>query len=225
MHALFRLPLLATAALLSVTPSLGLAESPLPDPVAPAVVGRPLDQLIPAPAPRHKAAPVRKAANRRAAASRVATKPVEARQPATKLATAATAATAAPTTSRADKRASNERADPPSRPDEVSESAHLARKGPGEGAYFTDPYRIAARKYYEAHPVLRPAVNWKVGEPVPSGAVVALLPHGLLAVLPSAPAGHHYVELGGEVVLIASQTTRVVDGISRDRAETALLFR
>jgi hypothetical protein len=68
-------------------------------------------------------------------------------------------------------------------------------------------------------------VKWKIGEPVPREAVVALVPRPLLAALPPVPPGHQYVELGGEVVLVAAGSRMVVDGISRPRNETALLSR
>jgi hypothetical protein len=114
---------------------------------------------------------------------------------------------------------------PATKPVVVAANAPVRRKAAGDGAYFTDQHRSAAHQYYEAHPVLRPIVKWTIGAPVPSGAVVALVPRGLLAALPQVPPGHQYVELGGDVVLIATGSKMVVDGISRGRMETALLAR
>ena len=41
------------------------------------------------------------------------------------------------------------------------------------------------------------------------------VPKGLLAALPPLPPGYRYVELAGEVVMVASTSKMVVDGISR----------
>ena len=56
MHPIDRLPLLAGLLLLAAT-QVAAAETPLPDPIAPAVIGRPLDEIRPAARPaRPKAA-------------------------------------------------------------------------------------------------------------------------------------------------------------------------
>lgn len=232
MHALLRSPLLPAAALLLAAPWT-LAQAPLPDPVAPAVIGRPLDQLAPA---RPKAAPAKPAAAKASPAPQVAaspaakpTAPVVAAAPAVATAPAAVpvsvAPSAAPSTQRTAKPAVDDRADPRMQLDDVGKGTNFARKPLGEGAYFGERHRNAARRFYDANPVMRPAVKWKIGEPVPAGAVVAMVPRGLLAALPPVPPGHAYVELGGEVVLVASESRMVVDGISRPSAGTAVVSR
>jgi hypothetical protein len=138
----------------------------------------------------------------------------------------AAAPQAAPARQREAKQAVDDRAGDAATPQgEVGQGRQFSRKPLGEGAYIGQRHRKAVRKYYEQHPVLRPAVKWKIGEPVPAGAVAAMVPRGLLAVLPKVPPGHQYVELGGEVVLIASGSKMVVDGISRGGGETAQLAR
>lgn len=232
MHALFRLPLPPAAALLLAAAPLAFAESPLPDPIAPAVIGRPLHQIGPAKAAKHKAA-AKRAAARAAAAKRSAARQLAAHPAARTAVAAAPAAQAvpvaaqqqAPGTTRAAKQALDDRADPRMTASEVGKGTHFARKPTAAGAYFGDRHRSAARKYYEEHPVMRPVVHWKIGEPVPRDAVVARVPSALLAVLPKVPPGHQYVELGGDVVLIATGSKMVVDGIARGRGETAMVSR
>lgn len=113
------------------------------------------------------------------------------------------------------KQAVDDRADPRMRSDDVGKGTRFARKPLAPGAYFSERHRIAVRKYYAQHPVRGAAANWKIGEPVPRGARLKPVPKGLLARLPALPPGHRYVQLGGEVVLIAAGSKMVVDGISR----------
>ena len=167
MHPMLRLPLLRGALLLALAP-VALAQTPPQDPVPPAVLGRPLEQVGPA-----------AAAERRA------------------------------------KQAVDDRADPRMRTDDVGNGTHFARKPLAPGAYFGERHRIAVRKYYAEHPVRGDGANWKIGEPVPRGARLKAVPKGLLARLPPLPPGHRYVQLRGEVVLIAAGSRMVVDGISR----------
>ena len=193
MHVTLRLPLLSCVLLLAAAPH-AWAESPLPDPVPPAVIGRPLDQIQPA-------------------------RPVRAKPPAAKPAAPrpqAAAAGQAPSSSQHQaKQALDDRADPRMQMVGVGTGTHFARKPLGPGAYFGDRHRAAVRKYYGEHPGAGPAVNWRIGEPVPRGAALGTVPRGLLGSLPPVPPGHRYVELGGEVVLMASGSKMVVDGISR----------
>jgi hypothetical protein len=218
MRALYRFPLLPVGALLLVAAPHALAESPLmPDPVAPAVIGRPLDQIRPVRPKRaktHKPAAAKPKLATSSTATQAGVKPAAATAMG---AGAAPVAAAAPAPQHAAKQALDDRADVNMKPPPVGEGTHFARKALGEGAYFGDRHRNAAYKFYEEHPVKRPAVDWKIGEPVPRGAIVAMVPRALLAVLPKVPPGHQYVELGGDVVLIATQSKMVVDGISRRR--------
>jgi hypothetical protein len=50
---------------------------------------------------------------------------------------------------------------------------------------------------------------------VPKEAAVTPVPSPLQASLPKLPPGHRYVQVGGEVLLIAAESRMVVDGISR----------
>ena len=225
-----RLPLLL-AVLLAETAgaTIALAETPLTDPVAPAVIGRPLDQIRPAPPARSAAA--KREAVRPAPASKVVRQPAPAAaaagvQKAAKapaavlgagpmLAAPASRGDEQPTQERKAKQALDDRADTRMRTDDVGKGTHFARKPLGPGAYFDDKDRAAVRKYYQAHPLAAQAANWQIGQPVPRGAAVAALPGDLRANLPRLPPGHRYLRVGGEVVLVAAGSQMVVDGISR----------
>ena len=214
MHVKSRLSLLPGLLLLAA-PAFALAESPMPDPIAPAVIGRPLDKIRPWHATAKPVKPVKPAKPKQATArapgpakSAKAVRPSPALQ--------ATAMGAAPT-AHAAKQALDDRVDPHAQLGEVGKGTHFARKPLGPGAYFADRHREAVRKYYAEHPLSRgAAAKWTIGEPVPNGATLAAVPHGLLASLPKVPPGHRYAQLGGEVVLIASGSKMVVDGISRN---------
>ena len=99
--------------------------------------------------------------------------------------------------------------------DDVGTGTHLARKPLGPGVFFGDKHMTAVRKYYAEHPASAAAAHWQIGEPLPRGAAQAAVPRGLLASLPKLPPGYRYVELAGEVVMVASTSKMVVDGISR----------
>jgi Ni/Co efflux regulator RcnB len=213
MRVMYRLPLLP-ALLLFCCASFALAEGPLEDPVPPAVVGRPLEQINkPHPPARAKPAakPVQpKAAARPAPAAQAARKPVPVPQ-----AAAAGAARATPATQRPAKQAVDDRADPRMHLDDVGKGRHFARKPLGTGAYFGDRHRAAVLKYFHDHPASGRAARWQVGEPLPDGAPMAAVPTDLLSSLPQLPPGHRYLQVGGDVVLIAEGSKMVVDGISR----------
>ena len=206
-----RLSILTSLLLLAASP-LALAESPMPDPVPPAVVGRPLEHTW-----TYRVAPSTPAATKKPAA-RASGSPHAARKPAasTQVLGAAASSSASASAHRA-KQAVDDRADPNTILVNVGEGTHYARKPLGPGVYFADRHRAAVRKYYQEHPQSRGAVRWQIGEPVPSGATLAPVPQSLLASLPKLPPGHRYAELGGEVVLVASGSKMVVDGISRAR--------
>lgn len=256
------------------------AETPLvslPDPIAPAVIGRPLDQIGPVrkparppaakrPAPTRGAirqaqgqpfaAPPRQgpgsksaagqgAASRNAAGQGAATKSAAGRGASPKSATgqgatgkSAAGASGVPPRAvlggpglppgarpglaqqpapaqRQAKQAVDDRADPRMRLDDVGKGIHFARKPLGPGAYFDSKDRAAVRKYYAQQPGAARGANWQIGEPVPAGAAVTPVPTPLRAALPKLPPGHRYVQVGGEVLLIASESRMVVDGISR----------
>jgi hypothetical protein len=212
------------------------AETPLPDPVAPAVIGRPLDQIRPArrsataPAKPAKsanagkgarsaplaraAAPVPHAAARGAPVQKTAVAPppmggIPAQQ--TLGAAAAEPDTPMP---RQAKMALDDRADTRIRTDDVGKGTHFARKPLGPGAYFDDKDRAAVRKYYEGNPPGGHPPQWQIGEVLPAGAPVGAVPRPVMATLPKLPPGHRYVQLGGDILLVAAGSKMVVDGIS-----------
>lgn len=183
--------LLLPAALLLAGTSFATAETPLTDPVPPAVLGRPLEQIRPAPAPA---------------------KPKPAKPQAAKAKSASPSAAAG---QRPAKQAVDDRGDPRMRSDDVGKGTRFAKKRMGPGAYFGERHRTAVRSYYAKHPARGGQADWQIGEPVPRGAALAPVPGDLLSALPKLPPGHQYVQLGGEVVLIAAGSKMVVDGISR----------
>ena len=226
-----RLPLLLALLLAETTcATVAVAESPMPDPIAPAVIGRPLDQIRPArPRPMEARKPVApkpaKVARQPAAVSRAVTGSAPVHKAAVPQAAALGAGAAAaaaprddddqPARARQAKQALDDRADPRLRTDDVGKGTHFARKPLGPGAYFDDKDRAAVRKYYEAHPPGGQAANWQVGQGVPRGAAVATVPQDLRTSLPKLPPGHRYLRVDGELVLVASGSGMVVDGISR----------
>ncbi|MBC5782252.1 hypothetical protein H8N03_04800 [Ramlibacter sp. USB13] len=213
MHVMFRLPPLAGAMLLATLP-IAWAESPLPDPVAPAVLGRPLDQIKPAAkATRPKPVTAKPVKSPQAPA----TSTLGASRPfAAPVAVAAPSAQQAPSGQHVPKQALDDRADPRhALPDNVGKGTHLARKPLGPGAYFSSKAQTVVRRYYDAHPASARAANWQIGEPIPSRAKVTGVPDAVRVSLPPVPPGHQYVQVDGEVVLVAMQSRMVVDGISR----------
>lgn len=209
-----RLPLLYGVLLLAGSP-LVAAESPLQDPVPPAVIGRPVEQIKPPRSAREKPAVARPERNKQAAApapgKKAARTPAVAPRP---LAAVPDQDAAAP--QRVAKQAVDDRVDPNAPVvDDVGKGRHFARKPLAAGAYIGEKHRTAVRRYYAEHPVSGATAKWKIGEPVPRGAPVAQVPRRLLASLPEVPPGHRYVQIGGEVVLVAAASNMVVDGISR----------
>lgn len=210
MHVMLRLPHLTGVLLLAATPWAG-AESPLPDPVAPAVIGRPLEQIRPARPLREKPAAAKPHRAKQVAAGK---KGVPARAAAA--VAAAPAVQPAPAPQRVAKQAVDDRVAPGTPvADDVGKGTHFARKPLAPGAYLGSRHQALVRKYYEAHPVSGPSANWKIGEPLPPRVALTGVPDPLRAALPALPPGHQYVQLGGEVVLVAVQSRVVVDGVSR----------
>ena len=124
----------------------------------------------------------------------------------------------------------------------VALSAQGKGKGKGQGqkgkpeearvtVVFSDPHREAARSWFvnqygrgNCPPGLAKKNNgclppgqakkrYVVGQPLPSGIVVAELPRELNQRLGSAPAGYRYGLLDGDVVILAIPTRLVVDAI------------
>ena len=57
------------------------------------------------------------------------------------------------------------------------------------------------------------ARKWAIGKPLPQNAVRFDVPHALSAKLGKPPAGHRYVRVGADVLLVSNRTGLVVDGI------------
>lgn len=204
MHVMFRLPPLAALLLLAAAPFAG-AESPMPDPIAPAVVGRPLDQIRSGRAQRHKPVAAKPVRRQQLAAARQV---VRTRAPVT----AALGAGPAPQAAAAPQVA------PPTQVAGVaSPGMRLVTRLFGPGNYFSSKDQVLVRMYYDAHPAPSQAPRWKAGEAIPMRAELTGVPDGLRGALSALPRGHQYeyVQLDGEVVLVAVQSRTVLDGISR----------
>lgn len=57
------------------------------------------------------------------------------------------------------------------------------------------------------------AKKWAMGRPLPRDVVYYDLPHDLIVRLPPPPMGHRYVQVAGDVLLIAVGTSMVVDAV------------
>jgi len=57
------------------------------------------------------------------------------------------------------------------------------------------------------------AKKWAMGRPLPRDLAYHDLPYDLMIRLPAAPAGHRYVQVAGDVLLIAVGSSMVVDAI------------
>ncbi|HEY0824239.1 MAG TPA: hypothetical protein VGD76_10665 [Ramlibacter sp.] len=109
---------------------------------------------------------------------------------------------------------------------------NVARKAPQPGAYFGDRNRDAVRAYYASagkggkacppglakknNGCMPPgqAKKWDIGQPLPRDVVVYPVPSQLVVSLPPVPVGHKYVQVAGDILLIAIGSKMVVDGIS-----------
>lgn len=128
------------------------------------------------------------------------------------------------------KQALDDRVDPNFHGSAVGKGTHMGRQPTRPGTYFDDRNRVAVQTYFEHHPVkpcppglakknngcLPPgqAKKWAIGEPLPAGVVYAPVPSALLVSLPRVPPGHKYVEVAGDILLIAIGSKMVVDGIN-----------
>ena len=106
------------------------------------------------------------------------------------------------------------------------------RRDPRVGGYFNDDDRRAVRVYYGEHygrgkgcpPGLAKKHNgclppgqakklYAVGQPLPPAVVIYPVPQPVLVQLPPAPAGHKYVRVAADILLIAVGTSMVVDAM------------
>jgi Ni/Co efflux regulator RcnB len=96
------------------------------------------------------------------------------------------------------------------------------------GAYFDDRHRTVVRTYYaeprhcppglaKKHNGCMPpgqAKKWHVGQPLPRTVVYAPVPQPVLVQLPPVPTGYRYVNVSGDILLVALGSMMVVDGIN-----------
>jgi Ni/Co efflux regulator RcnB len=115
------------------------------------------------------------------------------------------------------KQALDDRADPRMRTDDVGKGSHLARKPTQPGAYFSDRSREAVHSYYASHPPKGASpgeAKWEIGRKLPSTVERRPVPAQIVRRLPKLPPGHTYVQVAGDILLIATHSKMVVDGIS-----------
>jgi len=98
------------------------------------------------------------------------------------------------------------------------------------GGYFGDQQRAVTREYYDKQyragrcpPGLAKKNNgcmppgqarkWNVGQPLRSDVVYYPVPQSLMIELGAPPAGHKYVRVGSDILLMALATNLIVDAI------------
>ena len=98
------------------------------------------------------------------------------------------------------------------------------------GSYFADPQRVVVREYYEPRmkagkcpPGLKKkdngclppgqAKNWRRGQPLPVEVVYYPVPQAVQVRLGTPPAGHRFVRVASDILLIAIGTSMVIDAI------------
>ena len=98
------------------------------------------------------------------------------------------------------------------------------------GSYFADPQRVLVREYYEPRikagkcpPGLKKknngcmppgqAKDWRRGQPLPAVVVYHPMPAAVKVRLGAPPAGHKFVRVASDILLIAVGTSLVVDAI------------
>lgn len=193
MHSIFRFPPLMGLLLLASVPLAG-AETPLPDPIAPAVVGRPLEETWAAPPARKKPAQTPKRPKQVLASKKAAPVPA--------------AATAAVAPAAVQQR-------PAAQQLATQTLGARAANPPGFATFFSSRDQELVRRYYDATPASAGDPKWKIGERVPERSALTGVPRDVRTALPVLPPGYQYVQLDGEVVLVAVQSRVVVDGVSR----------
>ncbi|MGV3493442.1 MAG: hypothetical protein ACO1OY_06205 [Ramlibacter sp.] len=103
---------------------------------------------------------------------------------------------------------------------------HGGRKGPQQGAWFNAGSRDKVHAYYARNcpPGLAKKNNgcmppgqakkWQVGHAVPADVVWVAPPRDVIVLLPPVPVGHRYIQVAGDILLVAVGSMMVVDGIS-----------
>lgn len=126
-------------------------------------------------------------------------------------------------------RGNNDRDDRGARGDDRS-SRDSERRQPSRDVYFADQHRVHVREYYDQHyqrghcpPGLAKKRNgcmppgqakkWNVGRPLPRDVVYYSVPPELVVRLGEPRAGHRYVRVAADILLIAVGSGMVVDAI------------
>ena len=220
----YRLPALLGVLLFTAAP-VAVAETPLPDPVPPAVIGRPLDQIRPARPVRQKPAATRAQRPKPVAATSKAVPKLTDEAVVVAPPQAAPAAVAPPAAAQAaaqggarPPKQEADRADPQARvADNVGQGSEVGIKPTAPGVYFGIRDQALIRRFYASQPASGKGARWKIGEPVPPRVTMRGVPDEVRAALSPVPPGHQYVQLDDEVVLVAVPSRMVVDGIPRRR--------
>lgn len=106
----------------------------------------------------------------------------------------------------------------------------LHRERLGQGSFFSDQQRDAARIYYsqpeqkgycppglrkKSHDCLPPGQSraWQRGQPLPPSVVYYSLPRSMEITLGPPPPGHRYVRVASDILLLAVGTGIVVDAM------------
>lgn len=114
--------------------------------------------------------------------------------------------------------------------DDVGKGTRLARQDLQPGAYIGERHRQEVRAYYarayaggKSCPagVAKTAAGcaaagghaWRIGQPLPATTAALPVPPPVMAKLPPTPPGHRYVQVAGDILLIAAGSKMVVDGI------------
>ena len=104
------------------------------------------------------------------------------------------------------------------------------QRGPGRVSHFADKHRVVIQDYYvgqfqagrcppglakKRNGCMPPgqAKKWQIGRPLPREVVYYDLPPALVVQLGVPPAGHRYVRVAADILLIAVGTGMVVDAI------------
>lgn len=117
--------------------------------------------------------------------------------------------------------------------DDVGKGKNMGSKPLQPGAYFNDRNRGAVQTYYASAgkggkgcppglakknngcmPPGQAKKQWNIGQPLPTTVVLHPVPQQIIISLPPVPAGHKYVQVAGDILLIAAGSRMVVDGIN-----------
>ncbi|MCK9382491.1 MAG: RcnB family protein [Sulfuritalea sp.] len=122
------------------------------------------------------------------------------------------------------------RQDKAERKQEKAEQKQDQRQFGGDGRHFQEQQHVMVREYYSTHyskgrcpPGLAKKHNgcmppgqakkWQVGRPLPRDVVYYQVPAQLVVQIGPPPAGHRYVRVAGDILLLAIGTGMVVDAI------------